>query len=805
MKHALCIDAWNQAGLDEVSMTCRSAATGHERNDADIKMALIRTSGFKAGQSKDGGIGYEAEVSQTINAHMSALEPTMLSVQSNPPMKCFPHGAYPTISANSGEAGQDQAAILKNKNKGNTNMTAEVRRLATGECGKLQGFPKGYLSANGQGDSAQYSEAGNSWAVPNARIVIKGIHRVDEKLCGKKRGFKYGTISSGVEAHTMASVGLGDKAVFYSEISPAPCSVLKHHYPDVPNLGDMTLVDYDPEKKCIHNCPYDGYKPPSEEDLGFKPFATPEPVEIPAEFGDVDLVSGGTPCQSISVAGKRHGMAEESGTRSSLAFQLPRIGAAVGAKFVLWENVPGAFSSNGGRDFAWLIHRMTEYGYKSIAWRTFDAQFCRSDKHPRAVPQRRRRVWIVGYRGDDWRVPCEALFEPMKVLGNEPPIRSVGVGFTEKANSEGKLEVGSDDELLEFNEFMKGVKENIINVLVKKGVCISPEERRKELEDAKSAASSSDDDLFGGDLFGPVEKKHQGRGLKAKDLELNLPKESSIAKVGLANLYLWAKSVCKEVAYCGNLFQDWEWEYKTIDYKTDPEAIKKAYEDGMITVLVDEALEKIPWDKVSEEKKLEMSYTFKTGAKRKTDEKKVETLDEQMLSNIGNAGFLADGIVCTMKMPEWNAGITEEELATMPKELAELYDGDVCGLSDILEDNPDPKYRLSWRACYGILNRAMKRAKKLPIELAYALVERMVDEAAKVKWYAMNGKDVVKKEGQLSERAVAKIAYDDFIEAEAHWVEVQETEPKKGEETPEDDGGDDDDECVNEDGATDEE
>ena len=687
--------------------------------------------------------------------------------------------------ANTGKAGQDQAAILKTNNtKGNTKMTAEVRRLTTGECGKLQGFPEGYLSSNGQGDSAQYSEAGNSWAVPNARIVIKGIHRVDEKLCGKKREFKYGTISSGVEAHTMASVGLGDKAVFYSEIAPAPCSVLKHHYPNVPNLGDMTLVDYDPEKKCIHNRPYDGYKPPSEEDLGFKPFATPEPVEIPAEFGDVDLVSGGTPCQDLSVAGKRKGAEEGSNTRSSLAFQLPRIGAAVGSKFILWENVPGAFSSNGGRDFAWLIHRMTEYGYKAIAWRTFDAQFCRSDIHPRAVPQRRRRVWIVGYDGEDWRVPCEALFEPMKALGDEPPIRTVGVGFTEKAKVDVRSELGSADELHEFDEFMKGANEGIIRTVVEKGICISPEERRKELikEQSETQTASEQADLFGGDLFGPAEKKHQGRGLKAEDLELHLPKESSIAQVGLANLYMWAKSVCKEVMYCGNLFQDWEWEYKTIDYKTDPKAIKKAYDDGLISILVDEALEKIPWDKVSEEKKLEMSYSFKTGVKRKTDEKKVETLDEQMLANIGNAGFLADGIVCTMKMPEWNAGVAEEELATMPKELAELYDGDVSGLSDILEDNPDPKYRLSWRACYGILNRAMKLAKKLPIELAYALVERMVEEASKVKWYAMNGKDVVKKEGMLSERAIAKIAYDDFIESEAHWVDVQETEPKKGQE-----------------------
>lgn len=538
---------------------------------------------------------------------------------------------------------------------------------------------------------------------------------------------KYGTISSGVECHTLASEGLGDEPIFFSEIAPAQCKLLKEHHPEVINFGDMTRVDYDKEKGVVHNAKYDGYELMDEAVLGFKPVDA-EYFERSVKYGEIELVSGGTPCTDCSLAGKRQGAKEGSGTRSALAYQLPRIGDAVGAKFILFENVPGIFSSNGGRDFAWLIHRMTEYGYKSIAWRTLDAQFVRSDKHPRAVPQRRRRVWVVGHRGDDWRVPCEALFEPMKVLGDEPPVRTVGVGFIEKAKVGDQTEIGSEDELLEFNDFIKGAKETVIRRLVEKGICSSPEERRKELAAAKSAdaASGSSCDLFGGDLFGPVEKHHQGRGLKAKDLELNFPAEPSIANVGIANLYQWAKTVCKEVAFCGNLFKS-------------PE--------GAATV---------------------------------------DDLDERMLSNIGNAGFLADGIVCTMKMPEWNAGITEEELAAMPKELAELYDGDVCGLSDILETLPAPKYKLSWRACYGILKRAVNRKKMLPIELAYALVERIIDEAPIVKWYAINGKDTVKKEGLLSERAIAKIAFDDYVEVEAHWADVQEVAPKKGQETEDD-------------------
>lgn len=110
---SICIDAWNQAGLNEVSMTCRSAATGHERNDADIKMA-----------------------------------------------------------------------ILNNTTKGNTNMTAEVRRLTVEECEKLMGFPNGHTRPMSS-DANRYAGCGNSWAANCARVVIKGIHKVNDRLSRK--------------------------------------------------------------------------------------------------------------------------------------------------------------------------------------------------------------------------------------------------------------------------------------------------------------------------------------------------------------------------------------------------------------------------------------------------------------------------------------------------------------------------------------------------------------------------------------------------------------------------------------------
>ena len=133
-------------------------------------------------------------------------------------------------------------------------------------------------------------------------------------------------------------------------------------------------------------------------------------------------------CQDVSVAGKRAGMAEGSGTRSSLAFHFARLCRELQPRWVLWENVPGVLTSNGGRDFAHFVESIGECGY-SLAYRTLDAQWVRVDGLPRAVPQRRRRVWLVGHLGDGWRAPAEVLFEPEGVRGDTAPCRVTGQGF----------------------------------------------------------------------------------------------------------------------------------------------------------------------------------------------------------------------------------------------------------------------------------------------------------------------------------------------------------------------------------------
>ncbi|MBQ2630015.1 MAG: DNA cytosine methyltransferase [Kiritimatiellae bacterium] len=224
----------------------------------------------------------------------------------------------------------------------------------------------------------------------------------------------YATVCSGIECMSAAVAPLGGwKPVFFSEIEPFPCSLLKHRYPTVPNLGDMTKITAerigDEEKWRITN--------------------GTDVIELAGRLG---CLAGGTPCQDVSVAGKRAGMAEGSGTRSSLAFHFARLCRELQPRWVLWENVPGVLTSNGGLDFAHFFRSIGECGY-SLAYRILDAQWVRVDGLPRAVPQRRRRVWLVGHLGDSWRAPAEVLFEPQGVRGDSPPRRIAGQGFTGEA------------------------------------------------------------------------------------------------------------------------------------------------------------------------------------------------------------------------------------------------------------------------------------------------------------------------------------------------------------------------------------
>ena len=172
----------------------------------------------------------------------------------------------------------------------------------------------------------------------------------------------YLSVCSGIEAASVAWKGLGWTPVAFSEVEPFPCSVLTTRFPDVPNVGDMTRID--------------GRK--------FR--------------GTVDLLVGGTPCQGFSVAGKRGGLSD---IRSRLAMHFVRLVSESKPGWIVWENVPGAFSTASGRDFGTFVRALGECGYH-LAWRVLDAQYF-------GVPQRRRRIFLVGHSAD-WRHPTAVLF-----------------------------------------------------------------------------------------------------------------------------------------------------------------------------------------------------------------------------------------------------------------------------------------------------------------------------------------------------------------------------------------------------------
>ena len=201
----------------------------------------------------------------------------------------------------------------------------------------------------------------------------------------------YLSICSGIDAVSVAWKPLGWKCEGLSEIDEFRSAVLNYHYPDVNNFGDFTEI-----KK-------DDFKRP------------------------VSLIVGGTPCASFSIAGLRKGFEDD---RGNLALEFIKLVDRVKPQWVLWENVPGVLSSNKGRDFGSFLGGLAECGY-GFSYRVLDAQYIRTQRHNRAVPQRRRRVFVVGYLGD-WRNPAKVLFDREAMSGYSPPRRTKGKTNTEK-------------------------------------------------------------------------------------------------------------------------------------------------------------------------------------------------------------------------------------------------------------------------------------------------------------------------------------------------------------------------------------
>lgn len=627
-----------------------------------------------------------------------------------------------------------------------------VRRLTPTETSRLQGFPDDYTKIDGveTADAPQFKAHGNSWATPCANFVSTRMEMELRRL-GHEGTIRYATCCSGIEAHSVAVSNLDWKAMFFSEIEPFPCRVLEKHYPDVPNLGDMTQIHFDGSIGAITNSHNEGdeYSLPSC-------FKEAPIQELPFKVGDLEVFSGGTPCQSVSVAGKREGMAEGSGTRSSLAFHFQRIIDECRPTFTIWENVPGAFSSNGGADFIWFVNRCAESGY-AMAWRVLDAQYTMTEEFPRAVPQRRRRIWLVGYRENDWRIPSRIVFESEKALTGNPPERIPGLGFK-------SLNPDADVEAIR--------------------------NANKQKEEKKQ-----DDGFL--DLFSDIEDDAPKAKKVSKMIPLDeMPEESDFSKVPLYAIYEFAKKV-GEPGYLGDVFRT---DKKTAEvvFKQLPE-----YKDD--------------WEWQSSEEAHNLYSKLK--AEEESGNLKwegAEKISPQILENIGNSGILANGRILTMNCHEWTSGIqlspktySAWEVVMQYKDwlkandlLPKAYDETVCGLSDVLEENPDEKYNLSWRACFGILRRAETRGKELPKALYIALISTIRENASIVKWVALNGKDTKKKETDLSEKESAKVCFERYISQVADFDDIIPIPPKRKNEGESDidDDEDDDDFDVDEDG-----
>ena len=217
---------------------------------------------------------------------------------------------------------------------------------------------------------------------------------------------RYGSVCSGIEAATVAWRPLGWRCAFVSEIDEFASEVLKRRLPGVPNLGDFTKIR-----------------------------------EV--DYGDgIDLLVGGSPCQSFSSGGSKGGIADP---RGNLALEFARLAQRARVRWVVFENVVGILTSNGGRDFAALLSEFAgwdvgvpEGGWRNsgvvtnapgrfgVSWRVLDARHTRVPSFPGAVPQRRRRVILVGHRGD-WPRAAEALLGGELCGGDACPRREAGV------------------------------------------------------------------------------------------------------------------------------------------------------------------------------------------------------------------------------------------------------------------------------------------------------------------------------------------------------------------------------------------
>jgi DNA (cytosine-5)-methyltransferase 1 len=212
----------------------------------------------------------------------------------------------------------------------------------------------------------------------------------------------YGSVCSGIEAATIAWRPLGWTPAWFAEIDPFASALLAHRFPEVRNLGDFTPI----RGRWLRRIGAIG----------------------------IDLLVGGTPCQAFSLAGHRRGLDDP---RGNLTLEFLGLVKRLRPRWVVWENVPGVLSIDGGRTFGTVLGTLAELGY-GLAYRILDAQFF-------GVPQRRRRVFVVGHLGR-WQAAAAVLFERDSLRRDLAPRRKAGqeiAGTLEARASTGGFDPGA--------------------------------------------------------------------------------------------------------------------------------------------------------------------------------------------------------------------------------------------------------------------------------------------------------------------------------------------------------------------------
>lgn len=249
-----------------------------------------------------------------------------------------------------------------------------------------------------------------------------------------------GSLFDGIGGWLLAARHAGVMPVWASEIESFPCAVTARHFPDVKQLGDITQIDAD---KIEH----------------------------------VDIVCAGSPCQDLSIAGKRKGLdGERSGLFRTAAHLVRRMRERTAGKyqrFFVWENVPGAFSSNRGMDFQavleeigeseipmpqgnrWAPAGLVQFPGAEIAWRVLDAQYW-------GVPQRRKRIFLVADFATDDRRAGEILFEREGVSVDSTASKGAGEGAARGTEDCARIAIY---DMTHADEVMRPIKEGIVPTL----------------------------------------------------------------------------------------------------------------------------------------------------------------------------------------------------------------------------------------------------------------------------------------------------------------------------------------------------